>query len=68
MVFGFSPITGFVAAIIAIVFGIIILVKPRVLAYMIGAYLIIIGVIFFIQRYLLQLPIIVTQTPEKDLS
>jgi len=52
MVFGFLPVTGFVAAIIAIVFGIIILVKPRVLAYMIGAYLIIIGAIFFIQRYL----------------
>jgi len=50
---GFSPITGLVAAIIAIVFGIIILVKPRILAYMIGAYLIIIGVIFFIQRYFL---------------
>ena len=49
---GFLPITGLVAAIIAIVFGIIILVKPRILAYMIGAYLIIIGVIFFIQRYL----------------
>ena len=48
---GFLPITGLVAAIIAIVFGIIILVKPRILAYMIGAYLIIIGVIFFIHRY-----------------
>ena len=52
MHFGFLSVTGFVAAIIAIVFGIIILVKPRVLAYMIGAYLIIIGVLFFIQRYL----------------
>ena len=49
----FLPITGLVAAIIAIVFGIIILVKPRILAYMIGAYLIIIGVIFFIHRYFL---------------
>ena len=53
MVFGFSPVTGLVAAIIAIVFGIIILVKPRVLAYMIGAYLIIIGVIFFTHQYFL---------------
>ena len=50
---GFLPITGLVAAIIAIVFGIVILVKPRILAYMIGAYLIIIGVIFFVQRYFL---------------
>ena len=49
----FLPITGLVAAIIAIVFGIVILVKPRILAYMIGAYLIIIGVIFFIHRYFL---------------
>lgn len=48
---GFSPIIGLVAAIIAIVFGIVILVKPKILAYMIGAYLIIIGIIFFIQRY-----------------
>ena len=47
----FLPISGLVAAIIAIVFGIVILVKPRILAYMIGAYLIIIGIIFFIQRY-----------------
>ncbi len=48
---GFLAISGLVAAIIAIVFGIIILVKPKILAYMIGAYLIIIGIIFFIQRY-----------------
>ena len=47
----FLPPTGLVAAIIAIVFGIIILVKPRVLAYTIGAYLIIIGVLFFIFVY-----------------
>lgn len=44
--------TGLVAAIIAIVFGIIILVKPQVLAYLIGIYLIIIGAIYFIQRFL----------------
>jgi uncharacterized membrane protein len=51
MTFEVVPITGLVAAIIAIVFGIIVMVKPQILAYMIGAYLIIIGVIFFIQRY-----------------
>jgi uncharacterized membrane protein len=51
MTFEVVPITGLVAAIIAIVFGIVVMVKPQILAYMIGAYLIIIGVIFFIQRY-----------------
>jgi uncharacterized membrane protein HdeD (DUF308 family) len=45
-------VSGLVAAIIAIAFGIIILVKPQVLAYLIGIYLIIIGVIYFLQRYL----------------
>ena len=45
-------IPGLVAAIIAIVFGIIVMVKPQVLAYLIGIYLIIIGVIYFLQRYL----------------
>ena len=45
-------VSGLVAAIIAIAFGIIILVKPQVLAYLIGVYLIIIGVIYFLQRYL----------------
>jgi uncharacterized membrane protein HdeD (DUF308 family) len=51
MTFEVVPITGLVAAIIAIVFGIVVMVKPQILAYMVGAYLIIIGVIFFIQRY-----------------
>ena len=45
-------ITGLIAAIIAIVFGIIVLVKPQVLAYLVGIYLIIIGVIYFLQNYL----------------
>jgi uncharacterized membrane protein HdeD (DUF308 family) len=53
MTFEVVPITGLVAAIIAIVFGIVVMVKPQILAYMVGAYLIIIGVIFFIQRYFL---------------
>jgi len=48
---GVLPITSLVAAVIAIAFGIIVLVKPQILAYMVGAYLIIVGVIFFIQRY-----------------
>jgi len=45
------PISNLAVAIISIVFGIVVMVKPQILAYMIGAYLIIIGVIFFIQRY-----------------
>ena len=48
---GFLQISGMVAAIIAIVFGIVVMVKPRILAYMIGAYLIFIGVLFFVQGY-----------------
>ena len=47
MTFEVVPITGLVAAIIAIVFGIVVMVKPKVLAYLIGIYLIIIGVLYF---------------------
>ena len=39
---------GFISGIIAIVFGIIILVKPQVLAYLIGIYLLIIGIFYFV--------------------
>ena len=41
-------VSGFVIAIIAIVFGIIVIIKPQVLAYLIGAYLIFIGVVYFV--------------------
>jgi uncharacterized membrane protein HdeD (DUF308 family) len=41
-------VSGFVIAIIAIVFGIIVIAKPQVLAYLIGAYLIFIGVVYFV--------------------
>ena len=44
-------VPGFVAAIIAIVFGIVVMIKPQVLAYLIGIYLIIIGVMYFVQTY-----------------
>ena len=44
------PITNPVLAILAIVFGIVILIVPQVLAYMIGIYLIIVGIIFFAGR------------------
>ncbi|MBA7656003.1 hypothetical protein ES703_63916 [subsurface metagenome] len=47
MLFGL-PVTGFISAIIAIVFGIIVIAKPRVLAYLIGAYLIFIGVLILV--------------------
>ena len=46
-------VSSFVMAIIAIVFGIIMLVKPQIVAYLIGIYLIIIGAMFFIQNYLM---------------
>ena len=52
-VFGFLSISGLIAAIIAIVFGIVMLVKPQIVAYLIGIYLIIIGAMFFVQNYLL---------------
>jgi uncharacterized membrane protein len=53
MTFAVGPISSLVVAIIAIVFGIVVMVKPKILAYMVGAYLIIIGALFFIQRYFL---------------
>jgi len=46
-------ISGLVAAIIAIIFGIIMIVKPRIVAYLIGAYLLYIGIMFLIQTYIL---------------
>jgi uncharacterized membrane protein HdeD (DUF308 family) len=51
MPFDLPTIPSFVLAIIAIVFGIIVLVKPAVLAYLVGIYLIIIGVLWFLQHY-----------------
>jgi uncharacterized membrane protein HdeD (DUF308 family) len=46
-------ITGLIAAIIAIVLGIIMLVKPQIVAYLIGAYLLFIGIMFLVQTYIL---------------
>ena len=46
-------ITGLVTAIIAIVLGIIMLVKPQIVAYLIGAYLLFIGIMFLVQTYVL---------------
>lgn len=43
---------GLITAILAIVFGIVVLIWPRVLAYLIAIYLIIIGIIYFVQRYM----------------
>ena len=44
----FASASTLVAAIVAIVFGIIILIFPKVIAYLIGAYLIFIGIMFFV--------------------
>jgi uncharacterized membrane protein HdeD (DUF308 family) len=52
-VLGLLPISGLIAAIIAIVFGIIMLVKPQIVAYLIGAYLLFVGIMFLVQNYLL---------------
>jgi uncharacterized membrane protein HdeD (DUF308 family) len=46
------PEFGLITAILAIVFGIVVIIWPRVLAYLIAIYLIIIGIIYFVQRYL----------------
>jgi hypothetical protein len=53
MPFGLLSVTGLVTAIIALVLGIIMIVKPRIVAYLIGAYLIFIAVWFFVQTYIL---------------
>ena len=39
---------GMITAIVAIVFGIFILIFPKILAYLIGAYLIFLGIMFFV--------------------
>ena len=43
-------ISGRVAAILAIIFGIIILIAPDILAILIGIYLIIIGILHFVKK------------------
>ncbi len=48
MIGGLLPIGGFIAGIITIAAGIIILVWPRIIAYIIGIYLIIVGLITII--------------------
>lgn len=45
---GAVSVSQFVIAIVAIVFGIIMCVVPRIAAYLIGAYLIFWGVLFFV--------------------
>jgi uncharacterized membrane protein HdeD (DUF308 family) len=41
---------GLIAGIISIVVGIIIIIWPRVIAYIVGIYLIVVGVIYIINR------------------
>ena len=45
-------ISGLVTAILAIVFGIIILIKPQIIAWLIGIYLIIIGIMYLVQTHM----------------
>ena len=45
---GVVSVSTFIVAIIAIVFGIIMCVKPQIVAYLVGAYLIIWGILFFV--------------------
>jgi len=45
---GLPGIGSMVAAIIAIVLGIIMLVKPQIVAYLIGAFLLFIGIMYFV--------------------
>jgi uncharacterized membrane protein HdeD (DUF308 family) len=47
-----TGISGLVAAIIAIILGIIMLVKPRIVAYLIGAYFLFIGIMFVVLNYI----------------
>ena len=46
-------LTGLISAIVAIVLGIIVLVKPQMVAYLVGAYLLFIGIMFGVQTYIL---------------
>ncbi len=43
------PLSGLIIGIVSLVFGIIVMIKPKILNYLIGIYLIIIGVIAIIQ-------------------
>ena len=49
MFVGFTPM-GRVAAILAIIFGIIIIAVPQVLSILIGVYLIIVGALYFVRQ------------------
>jgi len=42
---GFLPIGGLVAGIISIAAGVVVLIWPKILAYIIGIYLIIVGLV-----------------------
>jgi len=50
-VFTIPAVPALIMAILAIVFGIIILIWPHVLAYLIAIYLIIVGILYFVSRY-----------------
>jgi len=46
---GVVSVSSFIIAILAIVFGIIMCIKPRIVAFLVGAYLIIWGILFFVK-------------------
>ena len=43
-------ISGRIAAITAIAFGIVILIMPEIIAILIGIYLIIVGILYFVKK------------------
>ena len=42
---GLPQISGVVGGILAVIFGIIVIIKPKILAWLIGIYLIIVGIL-----------------------
>ena len=45
MLSGLLQVAGLIGGILAIIFGIIVIIKPKILAWLIGIYLIIVGVL-----------------------
>jgi uncharacterized membrane protein HdeD (DUF308 family) len=45
---GLVQVTGLIGGILAIIFGIIVIIRPKILAWLIGIYLIIVGVLAII--------------------
>ena len=58
MLSGFVGIAGLVGGILAIIFGIIVIIKPQILAWLIGIYLIIAGILTIVSTLTSRTPII----------